>query len=245
MRIAILSDVHGNSLALDAVLEDIGRRDVDRIVNLGDHASGPLEPARAVSRLMEIDALSIRGNHDRWLIETARTRMGPSDAFARDDLDQRQLDWLSALPATVVFEDVFLCHATPSSDTTYWLEEVVAGGRVGPRPVADVERLAVDVDASLILCGHTHLPRLVRLDDGRLIVNPGSVGAPAYEDDDPAPHVMEVGAPHASYAIADRSKAGWSVAFHRVVYDWHAMSRLAARNCRPEWARALATGRVR
>jgi diadenosine tetraphosphatase ApaH/serine/threonine PP2A family protein phosphatase len=65
------------------------------------------------------------------------------------------------------------------------------------------------------------------------IVNLGSVGAPGCEDDDPAPHVMEAGAPHAAYAIAERTKAGWSAAFHHVVYDWGAMSRLAASNGRP------------
>ena len=104
---------------------------------------------------------------------------------------------------------------------------------------------AGDADAALILCGHTHMPRSMRLDDGRLVVNPGSVGLQAYDDDHGHPHVMENGTPHARYAIAEQGADGaWTAHFHAVAYDWEQAARLALDNGRPDWVRPLRTGRV-
>ncbi|TCL74640.1 calcineurin-like phosphoesterase family protein [Rhizobium sp. BK251] len=117
-------------------------------------------------------------------------------------------------------------------------------GRVSLRPQPEIETLAAGVDLPLILCGHTHLPRIVRLSGGRLLVNPGSVGCPAYEDDRPYQHKVETGHPMASYAILEKTTAGWAAYFRTVPYDHMAMSKRATKNGRPEWAAALATGRV-
>ncbi len=70
----------------------------------------------------------------------------------------------------------------------------------------------------MIVCGHTHIPRLVRLANGQTIVNPGSVGVAAYSDDAPVPHAMENYSPDASYAILEKT-AGWDVTFRKVPYD--------------------------
>lgn len=107
-----------------------------------------------------------------------------------------------------------------------------------------IAECAAGCPASLILCGHTHIPRAVQLNDGRLIVNPGSVGVPAYASDLPWPHSMEAGTPHARYAILDKRNPGWQVEFFQVEYDWAAASHLAAARNRPDWAIALVTGRV-
>ena len=139
---------------------------------------------------------------------------------------------------------MFACHGTPDSDTTYWLERVRADGRVGLADRETIERRGRGIDASLILCGHTHLPRTVRLDDGRLVVNPGSVGCPGYEDDTPVPHIMESGTPDAAWAMVERREGRWSASLRTVPYDASAMVRLAERAERSEWARALATGWV-
>src|SRR5450830_327344 len=109
----------------------------------------------------------------------------------------------------------------------------------------EVAQRAGKAQAALILCGHTHMPRKVALPDGRLIVNPGSVGLQAYDDDHLYPHVMENGTPHARYAILERSAQGdWSAHFHAVEYDWEAAAQLALANGRPDWAVPLRTGRV-
>jgi hypothetical protein len=84
----------------------------------------------------------------------------------------------------------------------------------------------------------------VRLDDGRLIVNPGSVGLPAYEDDHPHAHVVEVGSPHARYAVIAQVRGRWSAEFILVDYDWEAAASAAEVLGRSDWGRALRTGRV-
>jgi diadenosine tetraphosphatase ApaH/serine/threonine PP2A family protein phosphatase len=100
------------------------------------------------------------------------------------------------------------------------------------------------VAASLILCAHTHIPRLVRLRDARIVVNSGSVGCPGYDGRKPVYHKVQTGTPDACYAILARSPQGWSVTFRYVPYDHMAMAELARTNGMPVWASALATGWV-
>jgi predicted phosphodiesterase len=243
MKFAAIADIHGNALALEAVLADIDRQGIKDIVNLGDHLSGPLEAGRTADILLARDMISVCGNHDRYLIEHARDRMNSWEADAFGQLTPVHLDWLRSLPFSRIWrDDVFLCHATPGDDNRYWLESVSPDGIVHLKPLAEIEALAEGIDQPLILCGHSHLPRAVRLSDGKLIVNPGSVGGPAYDDDRPYYHKVEAGTPLASYAILEKNVLGWQVSFRLVAYDNMAMSRLAAARGRNDWASALATG---
>jgi putative phosphoesterase len=243
VRLGIISDIHGNALALEAVLADLKLQGVDAIVNLGDNLSGPLEARRTCDLLMARDFISVRGNHDRQAAKVPLDQMGASDRHAADELSPEHRAWLSALPAAAVFEkDVFLCHGTPQSDDTYWLEQVTGDGRTRLADLSAVERAAVGFDYPVLLCGHTHIPRAVRLRDGRLVINPGSVGCPAYDQDQPVPHVVETGSPLASYALIERRGNAWTATFRQVPYDHEAMAALAQRNRRPEWAQALRTG---
>ena len=81
-KIAIISDIHGNILALKAVVEDINRRNIDRVINLGDHISGPLWPKETIEYLMLQDWIQIKGNHDRQLLEQSPYEHGASDKYA-------------------------------------------------------------------------------------------------------------------------------------------------------------------
>jgi putative phosphoesterase len=248
MKIAAISDIHGNLAALDAVLDDIRRRGADVIVNLGDILSGALQPAETADRLMSLGLPTIRGNHERQVLAGDPGRMGASDLHAHRSIRPGQRAWIAGLPQTLWLEkDVLLVHGTPASDTTYFLDVVTeAGCRAATR--SEVADLAGDADASLILCGHTHIARAMRLNDGRLIVNPGSVGLQAYDDDRPYPHKMEAGSPHARYAmvtrVVTRGNAGWEVEFCLVEYDWNAAAAMAAANGRPDWVAPLRTGHV-
>lgn len=246
MKFAAIADIHGNCVALEAVLRDIQAQGISDIVNLGDHVSGPLEAKRTADVLMERRFTSIRGNHDRQLVEVPVENMGPSDRAAHGQLDRHHFEWLAALPETTTFrDDVFLCHGTPDSDTTYWLDMVTNDGRVCPTPIETIEQRAGSIDASLILCGHTHIPRVVRLRDGRFVVNPGSIGCPGYTDEVPVPHKVEAGTPDACYAILERSRTGWITTLRYVRYDHQAMAELARRNGRTDWASALGSGWIR
>jgi diadenosine tetraphosphatase ApaH/serine/threonine PP2A family protein phosphatase len=187
----------------------------------------------------------VRGNHDRYLIEHAAGDMHEWEADAFRQLSPQHLDWLRTLRFDAVFRDVaYLCHARPQDDGTYWLDQVTPEGNVVLRDRQEIEAWAEGIEQPLILCGHTHLPRAVRLADGRLIVNPGSVGCPAYDDDAPVYHKVEAGSPLASYAILEQTPADWSVSFRLVPYDHMTQSQLARRNRRPTWAAGLATGRL-
>lgn len=232
MRIAVLSDVHGNLPALDAVLEDVARRDVDAIACLGDHVSGPVDPSGAAERLIGLGASVISGNHDRWVVDTTLRGAGAVDRFARGQLSPEQIAWLAGLkPVLRVGDEVFVCHGTPSDDETPWLDNFFDGRTTTLPSEAEVGRQAVGIDCAVILCGHTHVSRSVRLSDGRLIVNPGSVGMQLVR-----------GSPDAHYAIVEKCRAGWQVALNAVPYDTEAAASMAAKNGFPQWGESIRFG---
>ena len=247
MRFAAIADVHGNHLALEAVMADIRAQGIDEIVNLGDMASSPLEARRTMDALMALDAVHVLGNHDRWLIDRPPEKMGSWDrpAYAQLDAETSRLA-ADQVPPTQVFRDqVFLCHGTPGNDDLYWLETVMPDGSVTLSPLEAIEKEAEGISQSLILCAHTHIARAVRLSDGRMVVNPGSVGVPGFSYNVPYPHLIEAGTPDARYAILELAGSEWRVTFRHVPYDHEAMAALARRNGFPEFASALATGWVR
>ena len=100
------------------------------------------------------------------------------------------------------------------------------------------------VKAQVILCGHTHAPRVVQLYDGRLIINPGSVGLPTYDDDTPNYHAMQTYSALSSYAILEKLDSHWYAELLKVPYDYHLAVEEAHRNGRDDWEQWLATGRA-
>ncbi|MGH6615619.1 metallophosphoesterase family protein [Sphingomonas sp.] len=239
-RIAVLSDIHGNLPALEAVIAAAERRGCDVFLNLGDSLSGPLWPVETAERLMRKDWSTIAGNHERQLLTLKRERMGASDLHAHDVLSERHMTWIAAQPATLAWSpEIFMCHGTPASDIEHFLHSV---GPAGMREADDdeiVTRTGARPEAFL-LCGHTHLPRAVTLADGRIVANPGSVGLQAFDDDRPWPYRVEVGDPRARYAIIEHG----GIEFVAVDYDHEAAAAKAAREGREDWAQALSRGRL-
>ncbi len=250
MRLAIVSDIHGNLPALEAVRADIARAGVDLVVNLGDIASGPLWPRETVQRLMTLHWPTIRGNHERQVLTQPRDAMSAADAFTAGQLGDAERAWLAALPTTLdLGEGVWCCHATPTDDLEYLLETVTPDlgvhGSPGVRAATldEVRRRLAGRRDAVVLCGHTHTPRIVTC-DGTLIVNPGSLGVQAYDDADPYDHRVETGSPHARWALLERGAAGWQATLCATAYDWESAARRAEANGRGDWADALRTGRV-
>ncbi|MFJ7043859.1 YfcE family phosphodiesterase [Streptomyces sp. JV178] len=179
-RVAVLSDIHGVLPAVEAVLAEPEVRAADRIVLTGDVTAGP-QPAEVLDLLRaEGDRVVwIGGNADRELVEYRRgdraTIPDPIGPYAAEALSDEQVDFLASLPRTRTLAvrglgPTLFCHATPRDD-----EEVVL---VDSRPARWTEVLAdVPAEVRTIVCGHTHMP-YTRLAEGRLIVNPGSVGMP-------------------------------------------------------------------
>ena len=268
MRLAAIADIHGNVLALQAVLTDIARRGADLTLDLGDCVSGPLWPRETFELLDTLklptvrgnwQRLAVRGNHDRALCDPP-AGLGPSDRFAVSELAvvRDPGAWerlavsvlpadaaksLAALPPTLVpLPGVFACHGTPDNDEAYLLETVTNGTLELASPAAIAQRIA-QVPEPLVLCAHSHQARIVQCGT-QLIVNPGSVGCPAYHDPNAPAHVSETGTPHARYALLDDSSGAWSVELIAIPYDWARAADRARQNNRPEWAKALASGRL-
>lgn len=246
MRIAVISDVHGNSAALDAVLSDIERRGISQVVNLGDALSGPLDPAGTAERLMAKAFPTIAGNHDRWLYDPPNGTFPLWEEWTLPHLSDAMMEWVRALPGTLVLGEVLLSHGTPTRDNENWLHRRDGLTDFRPSYQWEVEATAEGHDHPVILCGHTHLARMLRLPDGRLLVNPGSVGVPAYVDTRHSPVlVAESGAPDARYAVVEKTAAGWQASLCMVPYDPSAMIAKARSNGAEVWVDALRTGWVR
>jgi putative phosphoesterase len=243
--VAVISDAHGNRWALEAVLTDIKRRDIDKIVNLGDCLYGPLDPAGTAEILMELNIPTVSGNEDRIVVDSGNPHASPTLDFIRKSLDNEQLKWLEALPfSTRAFNDFFLCHGTPESDMEYLLLDAEKD-RISLRSTDGIASKLSSVKNKVILCGHDHTPNSVLLPDGRFIINPGSVGLQAYTDDSPYPHKIETGSPHARYSVISGFGKGWIIENIMIPYDWETASETARRNGRDDWAEWLKTGRVK
>lgn len=244
MRLALVSDIHGNLPALEAVAADIRRRGVDQVLCLGDNLSGPLMPLETAQWLMASGWPVLAGNHERQILEWTPEAGGASDGFARAALGSAELAWVRGLPATWAWAPgVFLCHGTPRQDDEHFLETPRQGALVLATEDEIEARLAGQTSA-LVACVHSHVPRTVRTARGQWLVNPGSVGLQAYVDDEPERYVVQRGTPDAHYAIVEQQGTAWQCSLHAVPYGHDAMAALAARHGRPEWAQALRTGRV-
>jgi predicted phosphodiesterase len=235
MRIAIISDIHGNLVALEAVLADIERRGADVTVNLGDCATSPLWPRETLELLDTLALPTVRGNHDRWIASPRPGELSRTEVYTFDALTGAQRAALGALPPSLdIGDEVLAVHGTPSSDVEYLLEEAVDGRLALAR--RDVLRARLgSTRATLVLCGHSHHQHSTFAPGGTLIVNPGSVGSPRAVDN-ADPFAAEASSPHARYAIATRRGASWSVELIALAYDWSAVADRAALNGRPDWA---------
>lgn len=176
--VAVLSDVHGVLPVLDAVLAEPDVRTAELVVVTGDHAAGPM-PVPVLDRLVALGdrCRLVRGNADRELVAIRGGAWSehPESRWAAGQLRDDQVRLLAELPHPLYldvdgFGPVVFCHGTPRDD-----DEVVL---VDTRLEKWAEVFA-DLDAAVrtVVCGHTHMP-FVRLVEGRLVVNPGSVGMP-------------------------------------------------------------------
>ncbi len=178
MRVAALSDIHGNLPALEAVLADVTREAPDLIVVCGDVASGPL-PVESLNFLRALPkARFLHGNADRGLVTayngSAKPQWpGPAVDWCAAQLSRKHRDFLASFPDDVRLEvdglgRVLFCHGSPRGD-----EEIMTAAT----PEQRLREMTAGSDADVIVCGHTHM-QFDRKVGGVRIVNPGSVGMP-------------------------------------------------------------------
>lgn len=234
MRIAVISDVHGNLVALETALADIRDRAPDVIVNLGDCVTSPAWPRETMELLDSLRLPTVRGNHDRVVGDPKHRASKPVIEFTAASLTDAQIATLTSLPPTLRIDDVLLVHGTPARDSEYLLEEK-RDGRLARLPTHEVAKRLGDVSASLVLCGHSHAQNSVQVGSSCLVVNPGSVGFPRYAGDDDIVNT-EAGSPHIRYAVLTRRGTRWSAELVVLDYDWTPVVERMKGNGFADWA---------
>ena len=246
-KYAIISDIHGNALALDAVLKDIQERGISTIINLGDFFFGALEAGKTWEILQQHNMLCITGNTDREILEAiadpaAERKPGMDRVIA--DLSSSAINWLRVLPKTAVCDAVFFaCHGTPESDNEYLLEKVTPNGVF----VYNDEELIAKTEPikqRIILCGHSHVNRVIWLSNNKIILNPGSVGLPAYLGNGKYRFAMESMSPHAKYAVVTVDSGFINIEQVLCTYNWNAAAAIARTNGNNDAADFLIHGRM-
>jgi predicted phosphodiesterase len=212
VRIALLSDLHGNAVALDACLDDLAAiGGADRIVAAGDLCMDGPRPRKVLERLRDAGAKAVRGNTDRMIALDDPDDYGPEESAAirwqREALGPQWVAWLGTLPATLTFGDgpdgLLVCHATPQRDDEH----------VWPDAEPEqLERIIWGVVQRTIAFGHLHVP-YVRTWRDRTFVNVASAGLP--KDGDPRAH----------YVLLTQQPGGWSVRSRRVEFDVERVAR--------------------
>lgn len=238
-RVALISDIHGNAVALEAVLTDLAHRHVDGIVCLGDLAAGGPQPREVIERVRELRCAAVRGNAEAWLLEglppgrsESTRRLGDVVNWTRQLLAPDERSYLAALPPTLripVGDWTMLCfHGSPRSDVDAFLATT---------PATQLDLLLADTgDANAFACGHTHLQFLRTHRDG-VLLNPGSVGLPlgslaATDGGGSLPGWAE-------YALVKVNAGEVEVVFRRVPVDIDALATLTQVMPHATWASDL------
>lgn len=212
--LALISDLHANLAALDLVLADIERRQVDQIVCLGDVATLGPKPREVIGRLMGLGCQCILGNHDAFMLDdqlihsyTEAEVVVDAVAWCRTQLRDSDIEFLASFVDTLELNvgnsKAYLYHGTPHSHMVELLAE-------SPASLLDSE--LAEVGADVYAGGHTHL-QMLRQHRGSWVLNPGSVGMPFRESaHGRAPTIL----PHAEYAIISDDQDSLAVSLHRI-----------------------------
>lgn len=212
MKIAIISDIHANFQALQAVLNDIKEQGCEKILCLGDLAMAGPEPEKVINFVKEQDWEIIQGNTDKMIAEFSPElaenvkKIFPVMGNALIDdvsvLDETAKDYLKNLPEQkeLNIEDVkvLLVHGSPRRNN----EDILPD-----RPIEEIEEIIKGVDADLIFCGHTHVPCGYQTNSKKTVVNVGSVGRPMTKN------------PNACYVSADFNNGEFTIEHRFVNYD--------------------------
>ncbi|MGH2754589.1 MAG: metallophosphoesterase family protein [Actinomycetota bacterium] len=223
MRIAVVSDIHGNLLALDAVMTDLESQNPDQIWCGGDIGWGGSWASECIKRVRDAGWTTVKGNTDVWItgdpqtVDTEEERDLLNKLAAIHDISKEDAYWLANLPLGFTpAGSILLVHGTPQSPFS------------APMPDAPASEFSVYEDrAKVVVYGHVHHAFVRRLAGGTIVANTGSVGFP--QDGDTA-----------SYLIIDRHGPEISLRHRRVPFDRRAVIAEARRTPEPLGSRILA-----
>jgi predicted phosphodiesterase len=238
MRIAVISDIHGNRFALDVALNDIRAKSVERIVCLGDTVQGGAQPAETVEKLRELKCPVVMGNADAWLLSENADTAEPTTAeqhevraWTLSKLSSSDLRFLNIYRPTVEMalgnDERLLCfHGSPKS-----YDDVLLPGT----PQDTWDRLLGPFAPAIMTGGHTHTQQVRRVGDG-FFFNPGSIGV-AYNGLLPEDRFHTDA--WAEYAILSQDRGRLGVEFRRIPYDVERLIRIIRRSGRPHADRMI------
>lgn len=221
-RVALISDLHGNELALNAVLDDIAHRGVDQTVCLGDVATLGPRPVAVLERLQKLGCVCILGNHDEFMLDASLVReyskipiLLDAVAWCLAQLPSDAIDFIRSFQRSFELpldqtNRLLLFHGSPESNVVDLLATT---------PPDELERMLAGRHDAVMAGGHTHI-QMLRQHRGILIVNPGSVGIPFREYVGGGPPFV---LPHAEYATVESTDGAVSVQLHRVPLDRSAL----------------------
>ena len=218
MKVAVISDVHGNYKALEAFLSFIEECPVDAIIGLGDYVTDSPYPRRTLSMIYEMEKKYschlIRGNREEYLLNNRRQDQGwhicsPSGAlyYTYQHVTQGDLDWMESMPSEKVLQlgdcpTLTICHGAPG---------MIRGNLAFDRPLK--EQTIDQLQTRYLLGGHSHHQELDQL-YGKTYLNPGSLGMP-----------MDEQGRHAQFALMEGNSQGWEFRLLTIDYDVDAFLR--------------------
>ncbi|RXK00943.1 metallophosphatase family protein [Arcobacter sp. CECT 8986] len=246
MQIAILSDIKSNVYALQEVIKDIKSRNIEVVLNLGDMFYGPIEPRATYELIRENKFINICGDKDREILEASLAQLeeNPMLRYVYEDLKEDVLYWIQDLQFEKIIGGIYyMIHGTYFDDSQYLLEDI-SNDNIVPRSDEEIIRLTDDIKATFILCGNSHIPKVHKLNNGQIAINPGSVGLQAFKSDKPSNHIVQNNTPDAAYTILTVDDNQYSVEQVRVKYDFEKAALKALENKKEDWAYALRTGKV-
>ena len=228
MRIALISDIHGNFTALEAVLADIDGKEIDSIICLGDVATVGPQPKQVLDRLKTLGCSVIMGNHDAALLDMdAPLEYGiaapiiPTILWCAKQLVKEDLDYLDSFRAlmeiSLGLDTNLLCfHGSPGSNTD------LITATTSPE---ELDNLLGGQERTIMAGGHSHV-QMLRQHNGTLIINPGSIGNAFLKPHSPG--TIPTLLPWAEYAIVNWAEDRLSVELCRVPFDLSAFSEIAS-----------------
>jgi putative phosphoesterase len=241
MRIAFISDIHGHFQALQAVLSDIAKNQVQSVVCLGDVISLGPQPREVIELLQKTDCQLVMGNHDECFVDPAQMTMVcylaeeifTLNKWTAEQVSDEHFDFIRAFKPTIEMEDdngrhLLFFHGTPRCNHE---------GIAPETPEAEVSAYLQEYAETIFVGGHTHR-QMIRNLSGKLIVNPGSVGS-VFDDQSIKGRNLCL-RPWAEYGILNLSRAGVSFELKKVAFDIQALQAAVAKSDIPYkdwWAR--------
>ena len=213
MKIAIVSDIHANWQALEAVLEDIKKQGCEKVLCLGDLAMAGPQPRVVIDYVRgQANWTVIQGNTDKLIgdfspqiIDKMKSAFPVMANALLDDvlvLEEDKKEYLKNLPAQMNLEiegvKILMVHGSPRRNNEDILPDM---------PLEQIQEILEGVDADLIFCGHTHVPCGYQTNKKQTVVNVGSVGRPMTEN------------PQSCYVVANFENGGFSIEHRFVDYD--------------------------